>query len=624
MHKFMLGSPWVALCCLFFYMSADAAVDSDNPQAMRWFNLGLKEKDTQKKIVAYAKAIELDPKFVEAYYNIGLAYRQIPDLARAESFLERALEADPAQVKAETKLQITYELATTYRRQGKNQDYERTLLAAKVLAKDSNLRNKINLELGRYYFENGRYDEVLTTLRERGQLSPSEANEFSALLRRAEAEAELQKNYDAALKAKSSGNFSGALALLEQVRSKKADFKDVEKQIAEVNAAMVSGSQKQALTTLLEQAQSYERAGNLEMALASYESVLKLDANHAEARSKHENVKQQLEKKQLAEMLEREYGIGVTALKNRDWTRATLAFEKILNSEANYKDARARLVEAQKALERESKETIAARYYAEGVAAMNRGDLGGALVALEKVSKINGQYRNTAALLKQIEQSLAQPARVAPAAPAANTVSATVDSLYRSASSLAEAKDWMQTVIVLEKIALLAPNYRDVNARLEEARAQFKLAEAAPHNDVQPAVEKTEASVWQNKGLLAALLLLPLLGYTAVSPATRARYCLMRNDYSGAALIYERMLARHPQRTKLYPALANLYFLLGRRDAQALKVYKTILQLNLPMQNREGINAIVAEHFLTEGRTDSDAIEVLENALKIEQNRSRR
>lgn len=624
MHKFTLGSLWVALCCLFFYMSAGAAVDSDNPQAMRWFNLGLKEKDTEKKIAAYAKAIELDPKFIEAYYNIGLAYRQTQDLSRAESFLKRALVADPAQMKAETKLQITYELAATYRRQGKNKDYESTLLTAKALAKDSGLRNKINLELGRYYFENGRYDEVLNTLRERGQLSANEAGEFSTLIRQAETEAELQKNYDAALKAKSSGNFTGALVLFEQVRGKKADFKDVDKQIAEVNAAMVSGSQKQALTTLLEQAQSYERAGNLEMALASYESVLKLDANQTEARSKLENVKQQLEKKQLGETLEREYNLGVTALKNRDWTRATLAFEKILASDANYKDTRARLAEAQKALDRESKETIVARYYAEGVSAMNRGDLGGALVALEKVSKINAQYRNTAALLKQIEQSLAQPARVAQTAPATNSVSVTVDSLYRAAMSLAEAKDWMQTVIVLEKISLLTPNYRDVNTRLEEARAQLKLAEAAPNNDAQPEVQQAEPSIWQSKGLLAALLLVPLLGYAAVAPTTRARYCLMRNDYSGAALIYERMLARHPQRTKLYPALANLYFLLGRRDPQALKVYKTILQLNLPMQNREGINAIVAEHFLTEGRTDSDAIEVLEHALKIEQNRSRR
>ena len=623
MQKLTLRSPWVALCCLFIGMSALAAVDSDNPQAMRWFNLGLKEKDAQRKIAAYAKAVELDPQFVEAYYNLGLAYRQVQDLQRAERFLQRALEADPGKMKAETKLQVTYELAATYKRQGKNKDYENTLLTAKGLAKEATVRNKINLELGRYYYEQSRYDEVLKTLREGGQLSAAEAGEFNALIRQAETEAELGKNYSAALAAKNNGNLTGALVLFEQVRGKKPDYKDVEKQIAEINASLVSGSQKQALATLWEQAQSYERAGNLEMALASYESLLKLEGSHAEARAKHENLKQQLEKKQLNETLEREYGIGLTALRNRDWTRATLAFEKVLSTDANYKDARSRLNEAQKALDRESKDTIVARYYAEGVSAMNRGDLGGALVALEKVSKINAQYRNTASLLKQIEQSLAQPARVAQASPVQSTANAAVDSLYQAALTLAEAQDWMQTVIVLEKISLLAPNHRDVASRLEQARAQLQLVESAEQTLAPESVKANETPIWKNTGVLAAVLLLPVLGFVAISPGTRARYHLLRNDYSNAALIYERMLARNPQRTKLYPALANLYFLLGRRDAQALKVYKTILQLNLPMQNREGINAIVAEHFLTEGRTDSDAIEVLENALKTEQSRSR-
>lgn len=34
-------------------------------------------------------------------------------------------------------------------------------------------------------------------------------------------------------------------------------------------------------------------------------------------------------------------------------------------------------------------------------------------------------------------------------------------------------------------------------------------------------------------------------------------------------------------------------------------------------------NAVVAEHFLTEGRTDSDAIAVLESALEVERRRLR-
>ncbi len=613
MGKILQNFTRFTLLAIVFSVGNALGVDSQNAQAMRWFELGLKEKDLQKKIAAYAKAIELDPKFVEAYYNIGLAYRQTQDYARAERFLQRALVADPANTNAETKLRVTYELAATYKRQGKTKDYAEALGSAQGLAQEPAMRSKINMELARHYFEAERYEEVLATLRGKGAVSGADTKEADTLIRRAEAAVELQKNYEAGVQAKTGGNLSEALALFEQVRNQKPDFKDVDKQIAEVKSAMSTGTQKQTVATLLEQAQGYERAGNLELALASYESLLKLEGSALEARTKYENVKQQLAQKQLAETLEQEYAIAQSAMKARDWTRATLALEKILGLDANYKDARRRLSEAQKALDRESKDTIVARYYAEGVAAMNRRDFGDAMTAFAKVNKINPQYRNTAALQKEIEQTLSQKAKPLPESLAATPQ---LDSLYQSAVSASENAEWLQAVIALEKLSLLSPNYRDVQTRLEQARQQFKSAKAETSPVAEPA-----ASSWPSVGALAALLLVPLVGFVIASPLTRARYFLMRNDYAAAAEIYERILLRHPERTRLYPALANLYFLLGRRDPQALKIFKTILQLNLSFQNREGINAIVAEHYLTEGRTDSDAIEVLENALKTEQNR---
>ena len=114
------------------------------------------------------------------------------------------------------------------------------------------------------------------------------------------------------------------------------------------------------------------------------------------------------------------------------------------------------------------------------------------------------------------------------------------------------------------------------------------------------------------------LCLAPLLGAVLLSPNVRARYQMFRGNYTGAMQIYERQLAQHPERTKLYAPLASLYLLMGRKDDKALKVFKTVLQLNLPVPNRDEINGIVAQQFLNEGRMDSDAIEVLENALRSE------
>lgn len=323
-------------------------------------------------------------------------------------------------------------------------------------------------------------------------------------------------------------------------------------------------------------------------------------------------MRQQLEQKQLSEKLKNEYLIGVSALKVRDWTRAILAFEKVLEMDRNFRDARKRLAEAQSALERESTETIVARYYANGVAAMNRNDLGGALAALEKVHKINPNYRDVADLLEEVENKMQQQSNSsitsAPSSP-----SLPLDSLYQAALAFQEKEEWAQAVLALERLQLLQPNYRDVVDRLALARTNLNLSQDRVAGEATP--ESGSASLYV-AGVLAGLIVLPVLGHILFSPVARARIQLFRGNYAAAAQIYERLLTRNPGRLKLYPALANIYLLLGRKDEQALKIFKIILKLNLASRNREEINAIVAQNYLTEGRTDADALEVLENELK--------
>jgi len=166
---------------------------------------------------------------------------------------------------------------------------------------------------------------------------------------------------------------------------------------------------------------------------------------------------------------------------------------------------------------------------------------------------------------------------------------------------------------------MVQPNYRDTEGLLAEARANFRLAGKSVE-----AGEETGNSSFIVGGAIAATLLFPLLGFIALSPATRARFHLLRGKYTAAAQIYERILVRHPNRVKLYSLLASIYLLMGRRDEQAMKIYKMILQLHLTSGNREEISSIVAQNYLTEGRTDSDAIEVLESALKAEQRKQSR
>ncbi len=612
----------LALALLLIGSWRETTAQSKIAEATNWFNLGVRENDANKKIAAYEKAIALDPNFVEALYNLGVLYKQRNEFENAERYLSKALASASAPqrgVKAELKLQILYELASTQKKLGKTKEAEQNFREAKVLTTATEVRAAIVLELGRLLIEQGRYGEAVTELKAGQSLASKRRNEMQNLLQLAENEIELGRLFAAAEKAKASGNWQEAKTLLLQIKAKKPGDKTIEALLAAVETSQQVESQKQAVATLSQQAQQHATAGNWELAIASYEALLQQNPNDKDARAKLEAARQQLEQRQLKEKLESEYAAGLAALKGHDWTRAILAFEKVLEEDRNFRDVRKRLAEAQSGLERESTETIIARYYAEGVAAMNRNDLGGALAAFEKVRRINPNYRDSARLLAEIEKALRLKA-----AP----VAANIDSLYQMALAAFAQKDWMQAVVNLEKVRLLQPNYRDVVNRLAEARSFLVNPSASqsyvPEGTTTKVVAPNEATNFSFLPLYGALAALSLVGIVILSPTARARFHVLRGNYAAGVRIYEKILARHPQRVKLYLPLANLYLLLGRRDEAALKIFKTILLLNLATQNRDEISTIVAQNYLTEGRTDSDAIEVLEGALQAEQRRLRR
>jgi tetratricopeptide (TPR) repeat protein len=543
-------------CCAWV-----VAAQSQNQRAVDFFSLGLQEKDPQKKIAAYARAIELDAQFVEALYNIGLAYIQVQDYLHAEQFLQRAFSAKPERTKNEAKLKIAHELARVEGQLGKVKEQETYLRSAKQLATEATMQAAIIWELGNLLFARGRLEEALSEFLEGQRLNSAKTAEFVSRAQQMEKEIERYELYT--------------------------------------------------------QAQNYAAGGNIELAISKYEILLQEAGDYKDARAKQQILREQLEEKQVAEKLESEYETGRAALRAKDWARAILAFEKVMEHTPDFRDARRRLREAQSGLERESTANILARYYAEGVAAMGQSDLGRALAALEKVQNMDAGYRNTASLLAEIKNTLAQQAQASDSsAPAAITLN--LDSLYQAAARAQEGLDWVQAMLILEKLQILQPRYRDTPARLAHVQKQIQQRSAAA------STPQEAAGQWRTiAGVLATIVALPALGFIMFSPSVRARYFMLRCDYMAAAQIYEKILTRHPQRTRIYPALANLYLLLGRKDERALKVFKTILQLNLATPHRDHMNAIVAEHFLSEGRTDSDVIAVLESALAVERRRSK-
>lgn len=581
-----------------------------NAPALNWLRTGLTEKDPAKKIAAYEKALALDSSLVEAMFNLSLAYKKQQSYTLAEKWLVRAAAAKPEKLSGELKQQILFELGKTYKKLGRLRDSEATLQSAKVAAVDRSTRAGILFELGRCLYEQGRYEEALVELRDGRRLNDNVENfqNFIDLVEKAQETKRLQLAAEEAVR---QGNAQQARTLVEELQRKELDPPKTNLLAAKVDSLIKVETNQKILTALYEQAEKETAAGNLAAAITTYEALLQQNAAYKDAAARLETIRQQWTAQQTQAKLEEDYSAGATALREKNWTAAILAFEKVTKADENFRDARQRLAEAERALENESTETIVARYYVDGVAALNRNDIGSALAALERVRRLNPRYRNTNELLSQIDQRLQQQPK--PAATPAATGSELIENLYQEAVTARTQANWMQAVVALEKLQLLQPNYRDAVTLLAESRAQLVLAGKST-----PAPESPESSLLSVAGVLAAIALFPLIGYAVFSPTARARLHLLRGNLLAAAQIYEKILLRHPERVRLYPILANLYLLMRRQDESAMKIYKAILNLNIATQKREEINALVAQNYLTEGRTDSDAIAVLENALKVE------
>ncbi|MDZ7363925.1 MAG: tetratricopeptide repeat protein [candidate division KSB1 bacterium] len=446
-----------------------------NSRARQWYESGVKEKNVEKKIAALHKAVEADPLFVEALFALGLAYKERQDFTRAEQYISKAYHVDPDKLSDDFKIAILHELAAAYNRQGKATDYEETLRQIKNLAGDPQRRATIAFELGRFLYQQGRYDEALAVLQEGQRLDPAKQDYFANLIQLTQTAQETRRLYAA----------------------------------------------------IYEQAQKHEAGGELELAIKNYTQLLQIQGGYKDANARVEKLRQMLEQ----EMLKRE-----TAVQNAN-VAATLP----------------------------AHDSTAASDTLEMIAAPSEADFEIADTAWATTSEEIGDAG-------RINHDLDAP-------------------------------------------AALASN--------DQAGVKHLVAAQANPMDEIPVVEAPSNSrnFFYAAGAVMALLVFFVLGLLAFSPVARARLLLFRGRYGAAARIYESALIRQPGRLKLYPPLAHTYLRMGRRDQDAMRIYRMILQFNLASGHRDEINAVVAQKYLTEGRTDDEAVGILEQALKVEKRR---
>ncbi len=184
--------------------------------------------------------------------------------------------------------------------------------------------------------------------------------------------------------------------------------------------------------------------------------------------------------------------------------------------------------------------------------------------------------------------------------------SAPLDSLYRQGMVAFEQQDWLRALIKFERVQQVQPNYREVGKMVELSRA--KLLKQAKGDDPGIAIG--------NNAIVAVVVGISLLGLFCWLPANRARLHRLFGNYAGAAMIYEGLVVRKPSRMKLYPPLAEAYLRLNRRDATAIRIYKRVLELNLPTSLRAELHNIVTGFNLEETQTKWHVNQVLDSRLE--------
>lgn len=181
-----------------------------------------------------------------------------------------------------------------------------------------------------------------------------------------------------------------------------------------------------------------------------------------------------------------------------------------------------------------------------------------------------------------------------------------LDLLYRQGLAAFEQQDWIQALIKFERVQLMQPNYLKTEKFIAESRTNLlRKAKAAGSNFSFSLVE-----------VLLGVGGLALLGFVLWLPTNRARLHRLLGNHAGAALIYERLVARKPSRMKLYPPLAEAYLRLDRRDATAIRIYKRVLELNLPTSLRAELHNIVTGYNLDEVQTRWHVKEVVDSRLE--------
>lgn len=594
--------PSIALLIVYLVFICFSFGYSQQMGSVYWFKKGVNEQDLNKKVEFYSKAIEEKPNFIEAFYNLGLVYINLKDYEKAEEAFKNALMVNPSALQISLKRNILKRMGSLYRNMGRFRESDESFQAALNITQDSKVQALILYELGQTKIAQNQFDQAITYFQQGIKASPDDRLTFETGIQVAQNQKAIFDLYEQGLAAFNNQDLVKAAEQFTRIIEINPNHQEARTQLEKINAAIeqnrLSGNKETQI--LFDQAKAYLKSGDFKLAIQYFENVKKRQPNHPEVDKLLAETREKQYTKLLTEQkLENYYIQGIENFKNGNYTLALTNFEQVYSGNPNYKDVSARLARVRRDLNRLQNQSNLTSD--DNLSSYPSDEL---MIASSSPRQGSAQSDDSDLIFSKRSQKM-------------NAVidSQLVQNFYHEALELMQKRDWLQATIVMEKIRLIDPNYKNTNFLLEQAKGHLNMGD---HFNVahESSPSKTKMSTMMILAFLAGILILPTAGILFLSPVTRAKYYLLQKRYDKAREIYENLISKKPHNVKLYITLANIYINENRIDSVAVSVFEKAIQYNDDLKFR--LEPIVTKYYLEKSKQTQNPRSLLSGALKDE------
>jgi len=606
---------FLLLFCIFMITMSNTFAQEN---AKAWFQQGVLAVEPAKKIASYKKAIELDPFFVEAYYNLGLVYKEQGLYNSAEEQFRLALGANPEGVNNESRLKVLYELGVTCKELHRYDEAKVVLQRASDLRTKSALRADVLYEIGMLNILLKQFDEAIIQLNEGIKIFPDQADQFNKAIIIAKNQKLIRKLYRQGLKYARDGKYAEATKAFKKVQELQPDYEDVSEQIERAQKEMPTLA---VLTTiesdLYAKALSEMQNKNYAKAIDLFEQVMLIAPGYKDIRTKLSEAKRAHESSKSLSELEEHYERGNRALAQKDWLEAYTAFEKVKTVDPDYKlvatkiqQAKTGLTEAGNQNQANDPETVLiTKYYNEALAAYNSKNWSKAIFGFQMVIEIDPKYKDALIRYKKAKRNIELAEQKKRRSMEEDLKRKSVELHFEKGLVNIERDDWVKALVNFEKANVLNPDYPNLQEKLRLVRSKIQgnkqeSKEEKMADSKSPSLKQSNSS-WIVFSIGFIIILGLIVGICYVRPSARARFYIINGKYDNARAIYEGMLTMKPDDEKIHSTLANIYLLENRTDEAAIRIYETILKRNINTRRNEDIKSILKEYYENHQNNDN-------------------